>query len=517
CKRKICDGHYTMAVRVLSSSSVAHYNDATLQHVLWAGRLVCPTPYRLIKWSCCCYFRGFGVGVLHALNHLIKDYGNDVGLLMLLVDFKNVFNLVDQEVMLEEVRLRGPAISRKALKLIMEDGLHCDLHLNVDKTKVLIWPKEDPRSRLKGQDLATGNRDSPPYPLHLGGLVFILQHAGIVASGPTFDDVLSVFNTSIEADLLSNPSEIVALKLIKNMENIYFTRVTKNTESTFPLSPRQMALWKSQREDHTSDWLRAVPIFGLGKNMNGKTYRCVLCYRLAFLLFYVLKPCSACSRVFLDIYGDHVASCAGIIGIKHRQNVMRDILVDICFRSGISAGFDVCMDLTGSSPLTQTGMVYFVPGRAVIDVAQRKRVKYMAKCAIIRYGFLPFSFSSFGESEEDTITLLKRIRKFFMVQDIGGCDKPLRPTIMLLYSWGGGLDVCADLTRSFPLTQTEMADFGPDRAMIDNEQCKRAKYMAKCAAIGYDFLPFSFSSLEELEDDEVTLMKRIRKFSVRYT
>ncbi|GKF95881.1 hypothetical protein Tco_0288616 [Tanacetum coccineum] len=31
CKRKICDGHYTAAVRVLSSSGVAPYNEATLQ------------------------------------------------------------------------------------------------------------------------------------------------------------------------------------------------------------------------------------------------------------------------------------------------------------------------------------------------------------------------------------------------------------------------------------------------------------------------------------------------------
>ncbi|GKC80275.1 hypothetical protein Tco_1131049 [Tanacetum coccineum] len=31
CKRKICDGHYTAAVRVLSSSGVAPYSEATLQ------------------------------------------------------------------------------------------------------------------------------------------------------------------------------------------------------------------------------------------------------------------------------------------------------------------------------------------------------------------------------------------------------------------------------------------------------------------------------------------------------
>lgn len=30
CHRKICDGHYTAAVQVLSSSGVAPYNNATL-------------------------------------------------------------------------------------------------------------------------------------------------------------------------------------------------------------------------------------------------------------------------------------------------------------------------------------------------------------------------------------------------------------------------------------------------------------------------------------------------------
>nr|GEV41415.1 hypothetical protein [Tanacetum cinerariifolium] len=129
---------------------------------------------------------------------------------------------------------------------------------------------------------------------------------------------------------------------------------------------------------------------------------------------------TACSRVFAgDIYGDHAVSCAMIIGIKHRHNVVRDTLVDICYRSRISAGLDVCVDLTGSSPLMQIGMVDFVPGQAVIDVAQRKRGKYMAKCAANGYGFLLFSFSSLRELEADAVTLLKRIQKFSVASDIG--------------------------------------------------------------------------------------------------
>ncbi|GKB83646.1 hypothetical protein Tco_0950541, partial [Tanacetum coccineum] len=257
------------------------------------------------------------------------------------------------------------------------------------------------------------------------------------------DDALSVFNTSMETDLLSNPSEIAAPKLMKKMTDIYFTQVTKNAKSAFFLSPRQMALWTSQSEDHTSDWLRTFPISGLGQTMNGKTYHCVLCYRLWIPLFSGSKPCSACSRVFTrDIYGDHVVSCAGIIGIKHRHNVVRDTLVDICYRSGISAGKEVDIRLDG------------------------------------------------------------------------GRDKPLRPADILLYSWDGGLDVCVDLTGSSPLTQTEMVDFVPGRAVIVAAQRKRGKYMDMCAAIGYGFLPFSFLSLGELEAYAVTLLKRIQKFSI---
>ncbi|GJU08284.1 kinase-like domain, phloem protein 2-like protein [Tanacetum coccineum] len=127
---------------------------------------------------------------------------------------------------------------------------------------------------------------------------------------------------------------------------------------TFAIAKR-MTLWKSQMEDHTSDWLRTVPISGFGQTMNGKTYRCVLCYRLGIPLFYILKPCS---RVFAeDIYGDHVVSCTCIIGIKHRHNIVRDTLVDICYRSGISTGKEVDIGLDGGrdKPLRPTDMLLY--------------------------------------------------------------------------------------------------------------------------------------------------------------
>ncbi|GKG32515.1 hypothetical protein Tco_0430025, partial [Tanacetum coccineum] len=43
---------------------------------------------------------------------------------------------------------------------------------------------------------------------------------------------------------------------------------------------------------------------------------------------------------------------------------------------------------------------------------------------------------------------------------------------------------------------------------------KRNKYITKCEAIGYGFLPFSFSSLGELKKDAATLLKRVQNFSM---
>ncbi|GKD40780.1 putative reverse transcriptase domain-containing protein [Tanacetum coccineum] len=499
CKRKICDGHYTAAVRVLSSSGVAPYNDATLQelkakhpfksapslpdipidhHQLIASQDVVLDRIKSFPRGTSCgrdglraqhlmdCLSGAAVAISDELVSSItqvvnlflegkcpmmlgeyiasapltplikpgggirpivvgtvwrrlvsKDRGDDVGLSMLLVDFQNAFNLVDQTVMLEEVRLRCPAISRwvefcyssparlyygehflwssqgvqqgdplgpllfylvlhplickirdsfnlclqawylddgtivgdtlvvgKVLELITEDGPRRDLHLNVDKTE-LFWPKEDPRSSVDADfssalvmkrvsktigllDTVAKINDPQCDVLNYAFIASrlqstalqtkLLRHVDIVAIGSTFDDALCMFNNAMGIDFLSNSSQVAAPKLMKKMADIYFTQVTKDVESSFCLSPRQMALWQSQRGEHTSDWLRVVSISRLGQTMNGKTYRCVLCYRLGVPLFSVSKPCSACSKVFTgDVYGDHVVSCAGVIGIKH--------------------------------------------------------------------------------------------------------------------------------------------------------------------------------------------------------
>ncbi|GKF09504.1 hypothetical protein Tco_0043728, partial [Tanacetum coccineum] len=90
---------------------------------------------------------GGGGAILHAVNHLVEDRGDDVDLSMLLVDFQNAFNLawyLDDGTIVGDTLVVG-----KVLELITEDGPRCGLHLNVDKTE-LFWTKEDPRSRLEG-------------------------------------------------------------------------------------------------------------------------------------------------------------------------------------------------------------------------------------------------------------------------------------------------------------------------------------------------------------------------------
>nr|GEV45610.1 reverse transcriptase domain-containing protein [Tanacetum cinerariifolium] len=338
----------------------------------------------------------YGVGVsrgsdaiLHDVNRLTEDHRGKVGVLMLLVDFNNAFNLVDQEKD-SRSKLAGifpPNISRPLHGVKLLGG---PVSVDIDFISELVMKKvaktiklmdavakiNDPQCVLLLLRACTGilklyfdMRKCPPCVFKLAqrsfdvALRFSLERI-VIASRPGFGDW--------QWRLATLPFAFGGLGVYSL--DIYFTWVTKTAESTFSLTPRQMALWKSQLENYTSDSLRVVSISGI----------------------------SAAKEV--DIGMD-----------EGRDKPLRptDMLLYLW-----DEGLDVRVDLTESSPLTQTEMTDFLPGLVVIDAAHHKRVKYETKCASIRYGFLHFSFSSLGELEEGAIILLKRIRKFFMTHDI---------------------------------------------------------------------------------------------------
>nr|GEX34932.1 hypothetical protein [Tanacetum cinerariifolium] len=99
-----------------------------------------------------------------------------------------------------------------------------------------------------------------------------------------------------------------------------------------------MALWKSQREDHTSDWPRTIPISSLFKGFTR------------------------------DIYGDHDVSCIGKeVDIGLDEICDKPLCPADMLLYSLDKALDMCVELTRSSPLTQTEMPYFMHGHAVID------------------------------------------------------------------------------------------------------------------------------------------------------
>ena len=141
----------------------------------------------------------------------------------------------------------------------------------------------------------------------------------------------------------------------------------------------------------------------------------------------------------MDESGDHAVHCSSEIGVKFRHNLVRDMLVDFCCKTGISVrkeaqlGYylekgkdlrpadlllfnwlhrkDACVDVTGSSPFANTGVTSWLPKAFLTNAVERKR-KYIAKYEDNDYKFIPFAFSPFGELGEDALDLLARIDSF---------------------------------------------------------------------------------------------------------
>ncbi|GKA14510.1 hypothetical protein Tco_0694156, partial [Tanacetum coccineum] len=224
--------------------------------------------------------------------------------------------------------------------------------------------------------------------------------------------------------------------------------------------------------------------------------------RLAIPMFSEGNLCPSCNAHQIDQWGDHAVHCSSEVGFLSKDG--KDLRhADILLFNWLQVK-DACLHVTCISPFAGMGATSWAPGGSLAQChGKEKEFDTDALDTLSR-----IKSTSISQSNND------KTRKEVNIGLGGGRDKPLCPAEMLLYSWDGEPDVCVYLTGSLPLTQTGMIDFLPRRAVTEATQRKHEKYKAKCAKIGYGFLPFSFSSFGELERDAITLLKRIQKFSM---
>ncbi|KAD3337332.1 hypothetical protein E3N88_32852 [Mikania micrantha] len=83
---------------------------------------------------------------------------------------------------------------------------------------------------------------------------------------------------------------------------------------------RKMRLRESLRPI-VEDFLRVVPIDGLGQHMSALAYWAILKYRLMIPLFPADEPCPVCHKVCLDSFGEHAVHCKELPGSKYRHDL----------------------------------------------------------------------------------------------------------------------------------------------------------------------------------------------------
>ncbi|XP_026401420.1 uncharacterized protein LOC113297214 [Papaver somniferum] len=200
-------------------------------------------------------------------------------------------------------------------------------------------------------------------------------------------------------DLSTFSTNSVSPHPIKALAAQYFDVVKRKLPTKFTLTTRDAFLWQSNKLNHVMDFLKAIPIPGLGQSLGPRQFRVVAQYRLGIPLFPEDSKCSCCGRA-MDVYGDHALHCASEVGIKFRHNLVRDLVMDICYRSGVAAGKEValgflsdnnnalkpadiliynwengqdtCFDVTGVSPFSSGVIRSFIPGHAISAAVTRK-------------------------------------------------------------------------------------------------------------------------------------------------
>ncbi|GJR69123.1 putative reverse transcriptase domain-containing protein [Tanacetum coccineum] len=155
-----------------------------------------------------------------------------------------------------------------------------------------------------------------------------------------------------------------------------------------------------------------------------------------------LDSLCASIKACLDSFGEHAVHCKELSGFKYRHDMVRDVLFDICRRSGISVkkeapvnfltdpsdgrstlrpadilvfgwvgGKHACVDLTGVSPLVGLSSRGFTVGQTALKAASCKVTKHEKACIENQHVFIPFAFNTFGFLAPEAVELLTRVQR----------------------------------------------------------------------------------------------------------
>nr|GEU51982.1 putative reverse transcriptase domain-containing protein [Tanacetum cinerariifolium] len=272
----------------------------------------------------------------------------------------------------------------------------------------------------------------------------ILRNSGICGMDDDYVSALACLCDTIPSFDFSSftNKDIVPSKAQQTLENVLFSEMVRDVEVHFDITIRQKAVFKCLRAPHAKDFLLAILIDGLGQHMSPLEYRTILKYRLIIPLFPVDAICHVCRKACLDSFKEHAVHYKELPRFKHRHDMVKDVLFDICRHVGISSKnkapvnfltnpsdrrstlkpADVlvfrwvgekhtCVDLTRFSPLVGLSGRGFTAVRATLKAASCKVTKHENACTENQHVFIPFAVDTCGFLAAEAVELLSRVQR----------------------------------------------------------------------------------------------------------
>lgn len=241
-----------------------------------------------------------------------------------------------------------------------------------------------------------------------------------------------------DADLLDNPE--FTQRGLQGKLGLALGSARRDFVLASPALPRLREVVASNSLPHASAWLLALPVPRSGQAMLPIDFSCRLKYSLFIPIYSVGAVCPCCSSP-MDRWGDHAVQCrqGKGVAVTYRHNVVRDLLYrlakdlgldvarephfpvrvpgaegrrpDLVFREW-EGGRDLYLDVVGSSPLSATNVVGFVPGGAYDRAVARKEASYREILRAQPSSVLlkSFAFEALGGLHADALGVVMRLQ-----------------------------------------------------------------------------------------------------------